>query len=121
MISTCWKALAVKARDADGLVGQIVYGDLANTTTQFTYDNRRRVKTVQTYRGPPASWSSPPVDYLPAPTFGTDPTTFQLVHQDDELSYDSVDNPVEIHDWRNPAEWPASAKPVERRMASTAQ
>jgi len=37
--------------DADGKTLEIEYGDLAKTKTSFLYDERRRVKTVQTYRG----------------------------------------------------------------------
>ena len=42
------------ARDADGLVNQAVYGDVAQTTSAFSYDERRRLSSVQTYRGEPA-------------------------------------------------------------------
>ena len=44
-------------RTADGLVQEVHYGDLADTTTHYTYDNRRRLRSVQTYRGPPGTWS----------------------------------------------------------------
>jgi len=103
-------------RDADGLVAQIEYGDLAKTTTAFSYDNRRRLRSVQTYRGPPNAWTTQP-SYLPAPEFGSaTPSSFQLLLADEDYTYDSVDNPTEIRDWRLPDEWPAGAKPVTRQM-----
>ncbi len=102
--------------DAAGLPTQIQYGDLARTTTDFGHDVRRRVRTVQTYRGPPTEWTSPPTNYSPAPDYGsTTPSTFQLVLEDAEFTYDEVDNPSEIHDWRTPSEWLSGAKPVTRK------
>jgi RHS repeat-associated protein len=103
-------------RDADGLVGSIVYGDTAHTTSAMSYDNRRRLSSVTTYRGPPALWSSPPTTYQPAPTPNGPPSTFQLLLEDVDYLYDDVDNPVEIRDFRNPAEWPPGAKPVSRKV-----
>ena len=105
-------------RTADGLVNQLTYGDLAATTTHYTYDNRRRVRTVQTYRGPPSDWTAGTgnsTDYLPAGNPNGTPTTFQLLLEDTDYTYDPVNNPTEIHDWRNPAEWPGGAKPVTRK------
>jgi RHS repeat-associated protein len=95
-------------RTADALINEIKYGDAASTTTSFAYDFRRRLHSVQTYRGPPASawppnWSSSP------------PETFQLLLQDEDYGYDVVGNPTEIHDYRMPEEWPAGAKPVSRK------
>ncbi len=102
--------------DADGLPYQIQYGDLAQTTTDFGHDDRRRLRTVQTYRGPPPEWTNPPTNYSPAPDYGgTTPSTFQTILEDTEFTYDEVDNPTEIHDWRTPSEWPAGAKPVTRK------
>ena len=103
-------------RDADGLVNQVVYGDTAGTTSAFTYDVRRRLASVQTYRGPPALWSQTPPAYLPAPDPGGSPSTFQLLLEDADYHYDVVDNPVEIDDWRIPSEWPAGAQPVSRKI-----
>jgi RHS repeat-associated protein len=103
-------------RDADGNVNQIAYGDTAGTTSAFTYDLRRRLSSVQTYRGPPASWSQTPAAYLPAPTPNGPPNTFQLLLEDVDYHYDAVDNPVEIDDWRVPSEWPAGAQPVSRKI-----
>ncbi len=104
-------------RDADGLVSQIVYGDAANTTTSLSYDGKRRLSSAQTYRGAPAIWSSPPASYSPAPTPGAAPSSFQLLLEDMDYVYDDVDNPIELRDWRNPAEWPAGAQPVARKFA----
>lgn len=104
-------------RTPDGLISQIKFGDAASTTTDYSFDQRRRVQSVQTYRGPPVSWSSPPPNYLPAPNpSATPPTTFQLLLQDEDIVYDAVSNPVEIRDWRVPEEWPAGAKPVTRKI-----
>jgi len=104
------------SRDADGLVNEIVYGDAANTTRGFTYDDRRRLRSVQTYRGPPPSWTTPGSSYFPAPDFGGPPSTFQLLLQDLDFTYDIVDNPIEIRDWRIADEWPDGAKPVTRKL-----
>jgi RHS repeat-associated protein len=103
-------------RGADGLLNTVHYGDIAETTTDFSYDARRRLSTVQTYRGPPSSWSSPPPGYQPAPIFGSDhQPTFQLLLQDDQLTYDVVGNPTEIRDWRIASEWPPGSKPVTKK------
>jgi RHS repeat-associated protein len=103
-------------RDADGLVKQIDYGDLAQTTTASLFDARRRLSTVQTYRAAPPAWTVPPANYLPAPPSGAAPSTLQLLLEDTDFTYDDVDNPIAIHDWRNESEWPAGAKPVHRVM-----
>ena len=103
--------------DADGLPNQIQYGDLAKTTTDFGHDDRRRLQSVQTTRGPPSDWTSPPVNYSPAPQYGQQqPTDFQLILEDAEFLYDNVDNPVELRDWRAQGEWPSGAKPVTRKV-----
>jgi RHS repeat-associated protein len=116
--ATGWADLVSSvAHDADGLVTAIVYGDVAHTTTATSYDGRRRRSSVQTYRGAPAIWTAQPPAYAPAPQFGAGtPTTFQLLLEDTDYIYDAVDNPVAIRDWRNPAEWPAGAKPVSRKI-----
>ncbi|CAN5181222.1 hypothetical protein BH09MYX1_BH09MYX1_43600 [soil metagenome] len=101
--------------DADGLPVRIEYGDLAQTSTDFGHDDRRRLRTVQTYRGPPAEWNVPPISYVPAPNLGAPDKVFQSILEDAEFLYDDVDNPVEIRDWRNPAVWPAGANPVTKK------
>jgi RHS repeat-associated protein len=105
-------------READGPIAQMVYGDVAGTTTASSYDSRRRLSSVQTYRGAPALWAHPPLMYTPVPdTNPSDPpTTLQLLLEDVDYHYDDVDNPVTIRDWRNPAEWPSGAQPVSRTI-----
>ena len=90
-------------RDADGLVKEIQYGDAAETTTAFTYDDLRRLRNLTTYRASLDGWSS---------ASGTQ----QMLLQDEEYSYDRVGNPVEIRDWRDPEEWLAGSKPVTKKM-----
>ncbi len=104
-------------RDPDGRITETVYGDVAATTTAFSYDARRRMSTVETYRGAPALWSQQPLAYTPAPVLTGTPTSLQLLLEDGQYQYDVVDNPVEIDDWRTGAEWPAGAKPVSRVIA----
>ncbi len=107
--------VASTTRAADGLIEQVVYGDAADTTTDYAYDDRRRLSIVQTYREPTDDWQSPPGNYLPAPSYdSTHQPTYQSILQDDELTYDVVGNPTEIHDWRTADEWPDDAKPVHR-------
>jgi RHS repeat-associated protein len=116
-VSSSYGALVSSVtRDADRLVNQIVYGDVAGTTRALSHDGRRRLSTSQTYRGVPALWSAPPASYTPVPTPTGAPSTFQLLLDDSDYLYDEVDNPTEIRDWRNPAEWPAGAQPVMRKM-----
>src|SRR5256885_1689786 len=103
-------------RDADGLIQTLVYGDAAHTTTSMGYDQRRRLSSVQTYRGPPASWTANPATYAPAPNYGGTPSTLQSLLEDVDYRYDVVDNPIEIRDWRTPSDWPAGAKPVSRKI-----
>jgi RHS repeat-associated protein len=117
--STGWADLVSSVtHDADGLVQGLVYGDAAHTTTALTYDQHRRLSSVQTYRGPPASWTQQPAAYAPAPQYGgsSPPTSFQLLLEDADFAYDDVGNPTEIRDWRNPSEWPAGAAPVTRKI-----
>ena len=102
-------------RDADGRVLGTVYGDLAQTTTTSGFDIRRRLSSVQTYRAAPSAWSSSPPSYIPAPNVGS-PGTLQLMLEDLGFTYDLVDNPVQIRDYRNANEWPDGAKPVYRAM-----
>jgi RHS repeat-associated protein len=110
------KALVDKVtRTADGLLDEIVYGDAASTATGMSYDNRRRLSSVTTYRGPPPAWSDGAI--TPAPPAGTPPNTqpsFQLLLQDDHFTYDVVGNPTTITDNRIAEEWPAGAKPITR-------
>ena len=102
-------------RTADSLVTRIVYGDAAATATDSDYDARRRLRNVQTYRGPPNIWNTP-TNYTPVPAPNGAPSTFQLVLQDQQLTYDVVGNPTEIHDYRTPEEWPSGSKPVTKKI-----
>ncbi len=104
-------------RTADGLVTDIALGDKADTTTHSDFDSRRRLRSVQTYRGFAPQWSSSPATISPEPGANPEDPTRQLLLQDLDYSYDVVGNPTEIRDWRTPDEWPAGAKPVTRRMA----
>ena len=85
-------------------------------TTHSDFDSRRRLRSVQTYRGAAPLWSSTPAGISPAPTANPPEPTLQLLLQDLDYSYDVVGNPTEIRDWRTADEWPAGAKPVTRRM-----
>lgn len=95
--------------DADGLALAVGYGDIAHTQTSYLYDDRRRVKSVQTMRGPPALWTNG--------AFSTDPANQQLLLEDSGFEYDHVDNPTALYDYRTASEWPAGAKPRTRRIA----
>jgi RHS repeat-associated protein len=90
-------------RDADGLVKEIQYGDAADTTTGFTYDDLRRLRNLTTFRSNQSGWTN-------------GEHTQQMLLQDEQFTYDRVGNPVEVRDWRDPEEWPAGAKPVTRKM-----
>jgi RHS repeat-associated protein len=104
------------SRDADGLVQQITYGDLAHTSSHFQYDQRRRLSSVQTDRGPPGLWTETPPAYSPAPPDPqSGPSSFQLVLEDSGFEYDAAGNPATIRDWRDPDAWPVGAKPVTRK------
>src|SRR5690606_32500920 len=102
-------------RTADNLVTQIVYGDAADTRTAYLYDERRRVSSVQTYRGPPSSGAWDPTNPNTSTTSPSEPTR-QMVLQDEDFIYDVVGNPVEIRDWRDAQDWPAGAKPVTKKI-----
>ena len=111
--------VASVVKDADGLTREITYGDVAATKTSYNYDNRRRLSSVQTYRGTPALWTAPPGSsgYDGSTLYGAgNRDTFQLLLEDKDFTYDSVDNPTEIRDWRLASEWPAGAKPVTRKV-----
>lgn len=98
-------------RTADNRIEKVEYGDLASTTTTYTYDDRRRMQSVITSRAPPDADDVWPED------FGQQsPDTFQLLLQDEEYTYDVVNNPTEIRDWRTASEWPDGAKPVTKRI-----
>jgi RHS repeat-associated protein len=102
-------------RTADNLVTEIVYGDAAATRTSYLYDERRRISSVQTYRGPPSSGAWDPTNPNSSTTNIDEPTR-QLVLQDEDFLYDVVGNPVEVRDWRDASEWPDGAKPVTKKI-----
>lgn len=102
--------------NADGLKEQIAYGDVAQTSTVFTYDVRQRLASAMTYRGPPALWTATPPAYTPAPDPGAGPSVYQTVLEHYAFAYDAVDNPTQISDLRDPAAWPASFKPSTRQL-----
>jgi RHS repeat-associated protein len=101
-------------RSADGLVQSLLFDDAAATQTAMQYDTRRRLRSVQTFRSEANLWSTAPPSITPVP--GTTDATRQLLLQDLDYSYDVVNNPTEIRDWRTPEEWPEGAKPSTRRM-----
>lgn len=102
--------------DADGLKEQITHGDVAQTSTVFSYDARQRLASVMTYRGPPAVWTANPPAYTPASDPGAGPSVYQTVLENYAYAYDAVDNPTQISDLRDPASWPASFKPSTRQL-----
>jgi hypothetical protein len=102
--------------DADGLKEQITHGDVAQTSTVFSYDARQRLASVMTYRGPPALWTANPPAYTPAPDPGAGPSVYQTVLENYAYAYDAVDNPTQISDLRDPASWPTSFKPSTRQL-----
>jgi RHS repeat-associated protein len=103
-------------RDADGLVTEVVYGDIAETTATNVYDERRRLSQAMTDRARPGAWTATPSPIDPAPNPNGPPSTFQMVLRNDTYVYDVVGNPIAIADARTPSEWPPGAKPVQRTM-----
>jgi RHS repeat-associated protein len=100
--------------DSDGALLHQVYGDTAATVADLSYNDRRNMKEFKLWRLAPGLWSHPIGGYVP-PT-GTDPSTLQLTLEDLVFAYDAADNPINISDKRDQAEWPAGAKPVSRTM-----
>jgi RHS repeat-associated protein len=104
-------------RSADGLVEEVVYGDVAGTKATQTYNDRRWLATSKVTRTAPTLWMSPPADYLPAPAPNASPSTsFQTKLRDESFGYDVVGNPTAITDLRLDSAWPAGAKPVSRTV-----
>ncbi|MBX3212311.1 MAG: hypothetical protein KF850_09785 [Labilithrix sp.] len=104
------------ARHADGRIEHTTFGDVAQTTTEFEYDERQRLASVVTYRGAPALWTTSPPAYTPAPDPGAGPSVFQTELEHYSYAYDVVGNPTEIADLRDPSAWPTSFKPSTRRL-----
>ncbi|HEY5955401.1 MAG TPA: RHS repeat-associated core domain-containing protein, partial [Polyangiaceae bacterium] len=111
-------------RRPDGLVTNLVYGDSAGTQTATTYDDRRRPTSIQTFRAGSPFWSAfatggsgmSGITYSPVPSVAGTPTNFQMLLEDTDIAYDEVGNPVELRDWREPSEWPASNKPATKKI-----
>ncbi|MFO0570865.1 MAG: toxin TcdB middle/N-terminal domain-containing protein, partial [Polyangiaceae bacterium] len=80
-----------------------------------TAARHRRTDRILTDRSAPSGWTSPPSNYLPAPSYTSNhQPTYQHILQDDNFTYDIVGNPTVITDSRVADEWPAGAKPVTR-------
>ncbi|MGC4087105.1 MAG: toxin TcdB middle/N-terminal domain-containing protein [Polyangiaceae bacterium] len=104
-------------RAADGQVEEVIYGDAASTALSQEYNSRRWLKASHVTRAVPALWSTPPAAYLPPPNLSPLlPSSFQMILRDDAYRYDVVGNPTAITDYRQPADWPAGAKPVSRSI-----
>jgi RHS repeat-associated protein len=101
----------------DGLVEKFKLGDAAGTERFFTYDIRKRVQSVQSYRGNLALWSNPPSGSDYTPPAPTDDPTSQLLLEDYQVVNDVVGNPIEIQDHRLASDWPSGSKPVTRRYS----
>jgi RHS repeat-associated protein len=101
-------------RDADALPSAVVYGDAAHTQRALSYDDNRRLVSLQVFRGAPVLWSDRPAPYQP-PNASDEPSQ-QLLLDDADVRYDAVGNIVEIRDWRIAGEWPGGARPTSRKF-----
>ncbi|HVU01275.1 MAG TPA: hypothetical protein VHE30_05970, partial [Polyangiaceae bacterium] len=90
------------ARAADGPILGIQYGDAAQTTKEFTYDDKRFLTASIIHRNPLSGW----------PGSGLD--TFQDELEDTFYTNDLVGNPTIITDNRTPSLWPQGSRPVNR-------
>jgi RHS repeat-associated protein len=99
---------------ADGRPQSFTFGDTAATQRFFTYDANLRLSAVQTFRGTPSLWSSPPAGSPYVPPSATDDPTRQLLLEDRSLFYDEVGNLIRDEDHRLAGDWPGAAKPVTR-------
>jgi RHS repeat-associated protein len=97
----------------DGRADSLTLGDEAQTTRTFCYDVKKRVSSVQTMRAEPGIWTSPPAGSPYTPPVPADFTT-QLALEHYDFTYDLVGNISQIQDFRVPADWPNTAKPVTR-------
>ncbi|WP_394847084.1 hypothetical protein LZC95_06400 [Pendulispora brunnea] len=85
-----------KRVDADGFVGEVLYGNAPQRfATEFEPNPRRGL----------------------AHTWVTGPSTGPAVLQDWTFKYDAMDNPLLVKDGRNPNEWLDGAKPVDRQLS----
>ncbi len=106
--SSYGKLVSEISRDADGVVTEIKYGDAAQTTSTFLFDERRRLHSLMTYRAKATEWPRDPSN--------DERNAQQLVLQNEVIAYDPVGNPTQIQDLRTAEEWPDGAKPVTRTM-----
>ena len=96
--------------EADGRPDSVTYGDVAATTTTYSYaDSRRRLTEVTTSR---TTFPGATGAYTPPPANSPQPTQQRLLADDVVQSYDGVNNPLVVLDRRTDGEWPAGAKPV---------
>ena len=75
-VSTSYAAppLSTRTYFADGQPKQMVLGDLAGTTADYTYDARDRLETYRLWRNAPALWTTPATGYsVPPVADGTRP------------------------------------------------
>ncbi len=105
---------------ADGRPAKTVWGDLASTETDYTYDTFGfRLHERKTSRSTQSLWTGAAGGswYTPPPADQTTPTLVD----DDIFAYDAIGNVTGIHDGRADStattnEWPAVAQPVHRVM-----
>ncbi len=100
--------------NANGSAQNTTLGDIAGTTTAYTYDARQRLYERKTSRVAPGMWASPGPSYSPPPLSPV--TTTQTVLEDDVYTLDANGNPRTITDNRLSPEWQAApgASPVTR-------
>jgi len=84
--------------EADDLVSEMVYGTPPTQRHRSPTTTEGDSVSAQTYRGPPSIWKSP--HRIPAGTTLRCQRLqhFQLLLQDQDVTYDAVDNPTEIRD-----------------------
>lgn len=97
---------------SDSGVNQIIYGDLAETKAEFSYDNRKRLQRYHVSRMPVGMWVRSTAHSYPFPDGSTTQT--------DLLDYnfsslDEVGNPLIIED-KTSGLWPASAAIMNKRQ-----
>jgi RHS repeat-associated protein len=111
LASSSYGALVTSVvRDAMGNISSIHYGDVASTTTSFTFDSKLRIASVQTTRGAPSLWTRSSPGYSPAPP--SPPSTLETTLENLAFGYDEVGNATTIQDLRDPTAWPVGAKPA---------
>jgi RHS repeat-associated protein len=106
--------VAGEVRDARGLLQSVTYGDAAQTSRTYKYNDLTQVTDVQTSRASAALWSAQQGSgpYVPPPISGQNTT--QLLLEDYTFKYDVAGNLTEAQDWRTAEEWGDTVKPVNR-------